>query len=160
MADQAQPLNTPLPDPSTAVTAGPVIQTLAGPPQPPSPPAGRRKESTAAVPAEVPAPSAEVPGQPAEFEPQPETSPELDKFIEKVEEERVRPPAETVVAQATPQPVPPTVTQPVLVLPASQKTIDSGKRKNVTHSVRWLVEWCWRQIRKFKDILVVYRENP
>lgn len=154
MADQTQPS---APADSTAV-AGPVLQTLAGAPQP-APVAGGRRKELSSVP-EVPTAAAEVPLQPAEIEPAAETSPELDKFIEKVEEQRVRPPAETVVAQTAPQPVPTTVTQPVVVLPASQKTLAKGKSKSVSSSLRWLVEWCARQIRKFKDALVVYRENP
>jgi hypothetical protein len=158
MADQPIAPVNPAPAPDLSQAAGPVLSTIAGSPQPAPVPAGRRKELSS-VP-ESPAATTEVPSQPAEIEPAPETSPEMDKFIEKVEEQRVRPPAETVVAQATPQPVPATVTQPVVVLPASQKTLAKGKSKSVAHSVRWLVEWCWRQIRKFKDALVVYRENP
>lgn len=142
-------------DVSGLSTAGPLIQTLAGPQPTPQPTAGRRKEVLSTV------PSAEVPtGQSAEVEPSPENSPEMDKFVEKVEQHVVKPPTETVIAQAEPAPVPKTVSQPVVVLPATQKTINQGRGKGTAFSVRWLAEWCLRQIRKFKDILVVYRENP
>lgn len=84
----------------------------------------------------------------------------MEKFVEKVESNAVKPPTETVIAQEQPSPVPKTVTQPVVVLPMTQKDLSKGQSKSITYSIRWLAEWCFRQIRKFKDVLVVYRENP
>lgn len=162
MADESAqvPQNPPPVDPTSDVsgisTAGPLLQTLAGPqPTPTQSTAGRRKEVLSTV------PSAEVPSQQApEVEPSPEVSPEIEKFMEKVEQHAVKPPAETVIAQTELAPVPKTVSQPVVVLPMSQKNLAKGQGKAVTFSIRWLAEWCLRQMRKFKDVLVVYRENP
>ncbi len=142
------------PDPN--LTAGPVLQTLAGQPPGQTTPTitafGRHKE--VAIPL-----TAEISSQPAEVEPTPEISPEMDKFVEKVEQQVVKPATETVIAQTQPAAVPKTISQPVVILPATEKVIQKGLHQSITHSVRWLAEWCLRQIRKFKNVLVVYREN-
>ncbi len=89
---------------------------------------------------------------------------ELEPAIEAVQEQIARqqiPQAnETVIAADTlPAVAPKTVSQPVVVLPLEQEGMNAARRKPPTESVRWLYEFCVRQIRKFQDILVVYREK-
>ena len=99
-------------------------------------------------------------GAPVEVEPAKELEPEIEKMVEKIKDQKVKPPEETVIAADTkPETVPKTVAQPVVVLPLSEQGMKKGRSKNTQHSVRWLYEWCVRQIRKLREFLVVYREE-
>lgn len=102
----------------------------------------------------------EVPGiQVVETEKVPEISPEVESWIEKVEHHELQPPQEIVVAdQTAQQPTGIYAAEPVIVLPAGQKTVQQGMKKGVTESVRWLAEWCFKMIKKFHGA-VVYREE-
>lgn len=97
---------------------------------------------------------------PVEVEPAKELEPEIEKMVEKIKKNEVKAPQETVIsAEQTPDTLPKTVAQPVVVLPLTEKGMKKGRSKNTQFSVRWLYEWCVRQIRKLKDFLVVYRED-
>lgn len=186
--DQNFPSVTPV-DPAAGqvpVAPGsvPTAQAVLGTPTAPQPIAGgRRRESIAGLTQtteQVQTPQSETPAEtsveatpesapesPVEVAPTaPETErsaelgPELEKFVEQTEKQSDKQPPETVIAaQTMPSNVPKTVKQPVVVLPMTQKTLKLGQRKGMNTSIRWLAEWCVRQIKKFSSILVVYREN-
>jgi len=100
-----------------------------------------------------------IPGaQTVEQEPSPEISPELEGWMEKVERNVIKPPDQIVVADETAtNPTGNYVSQPVIVLPATQQVVQQGMKQNVKQSVRWLAEWCLRMMKKFNGI-VVYRD--
>lgn len=99
-------------------------------------------------------------GGPAEVEPAKELEPEVQELQEKISEQKIAGAKETVIKAATmPSTVPNTAAQPVVVLPLTEQGMSDSKNKNTTNSARWLYEWCVRQIRKFTDILVVYRDD-
>ncbi|HAU99524.1 MAG: hypothetical protein UX04_C0005G0014 [Microgenomates group bacterium GW2011_GWF2_45_18] len=103
-------------------------------------------------------PLAEIPGaQVIEDEPNPEISPEVESWMEKVDRKNIDPPKEVVVADKTAtNPTGNYAAQPVIVLPISKPTLTKGLTQNVQYSVRWLAEWCLRIIKKFGG-MVVYR---
>lgn len=168
---------TPVTTPSDVVAPGsaPTAQAVLGTPTTPTPIAGgRQRESIAGVtqveqpvttapeatPEVAPEAPAEIIATPPETERSAELGPELEKFVEQTEKQADKQPPETVIAAPTmPTNIPKTVKQPVVVLPMTQKDLQLGQRKNTTNSIRWLAEWCVRQIKKFSSILVVYREN-
>lgn len=157
---QAQPLQTPLPG-DDVVLAQPVLTTIAGDASAPSStsPAAPVVASRGKEIAPVTSQPEVVPSAPVEVEPQPDAHPEIDKFVEMAEQNTTALPPETVVAQQQAnQPVPQTVSQPVVVLPVAEKEYQQSHRKATHFSARWLAEWCARQIRKFKEILVIYKE--
>lgn len=89
-----------------------------------------------------------------------ELEPEVQEVQQKIADKKLNAPTETVVSAQTMPALPPnTVAQPVVVLPLSEQDMNAGKSKDSTNSVRWLYEWCVRQIRKFADTLVVYRDE-
>lgn len=97
--------------------------------------------------------------QPAEFEAPKELEPEIEKAAERVTQHRVTAPENTVIAaDHMPTETPKTVSQPVVILPLSEQEMNSAKRKNQQHSVRWLYQWCVRQIQKLAEVTVLYRE--
>ncbi len=97
---------------------------------------------------------------PVEIEPPKELEPEIEKVVERIQDKKIAGAKETVVAAETmPQSAPKTVAQTVVVLPLTEKGMKQGKHKSPQNSVRWLYEWCVRQIRKLRDFLVVYRED-
>lgn len=95
-----------------------------------------------------------------EVSPAKELEPEVESTQEKIAQQKITALQETVVATDKMPPVQPnTVSQPVVVLPLSEKGMNEGQKKSTEHSIRWLYEWCVRQIRKFKETLVVYRDK-
>jgi len=102
----------------------------------------------------------EVPGaQVVDVEKSAEVPPEVESWMEKVEHHEVKAPTQTVVADKTAQmPTGNYASQPVIVLPATQKAVKAGMRKGVQNSIRWLAEWCVKMMKKFHG-LVVYRET-
>lgn len=99
-------------------------------------------------------------GGPVEVAPAKELEPEVEATQEKIANQKINTLRETVVAADTmPAVQPVTVSQPVVVLPLSEKGMQDGQKKSTLHSVRWLYEWCVRQIRKFSETLVVYRDK-
>ena len=86
-----------------------------------------------------------------------EISPEVEAFLEQVENHHEQLPQEVVIAKesggdAVVQPLP----QPVIVLPLTQEVEKKGAHKNPGFSVRWLVEWSHKMIKMFAG-RVVYR---
>jgi hypothetical protein len=100
----------------------------------------------------------EVPGaQAVELEQSAEISPEVESWVEEVQRHDLQPPQQVVVADDTAtQPTNNYVSEPVVVLPATQQVIQAGLKKKVSDSVRWLAEWCLRIVKKFHGS-VVYR---
>lgn len=173
----AQPSVPQIPEPSQNAVAAPVINALATPdpnqpiPQPQSTTvAPRGKERLLNVPVEqnpavtteataLATPETGAASGPTEAEPAKELEPEVEKAIERLENNKVPGPQETAVAaEKMPVTPPKTMAQPVVVLPLTEKKMNEAKNKSVRYSVHWLYQWCVRQIRKFKDMLVVYRE--
>lgn len=169
----ANPATTP--SDTVAPGSAPTAQAVLGTPTPPAPIAGgRQRESISGitqveqpattppetVPEVAPEAPAEIVATPPETERSAELGPELEKFVEQTEKQSDKQPPETVISAPTmPASIPKTVKQPVVVLPMTQKDLQLGQRKSTTNSIRWLAEWCVRQIKKFSSILVVYREN-
>ena len=96
--------------------------------------------------------------QEAEAEPQPEISPEVESYLQKVEEQKDSAPQEIVIAdgsQTTPtdHPYP---AQPVVVLPITAEEEKVGVKKSPKFSVRWLVEWSRRLMKVFMG-KIIYR---
>jgi len=96
-----------------------------------------------------------------EQEPSPEIPPEVESYLQKVEEHTEQAPEEIVIADGS-DTMPKEhnyPTQPVVVLPITPEVEKKGKRKNPKFSIRWLVEWSHKVMKKFVG-KVVYREAP
>lgn len=102
----------------------------------------------------------EVPGaQVIETEKTAEIPPEVESWMEKVDHHDIAAPKEVVVAdQTSAQPTGHYAAEPVIILPISHQKVQTGMKKSVTESIRWLAEWCLRVIKKFHG-MVVYREE-
>ncbi len=93
-----------------------------------------------------------------EQEKSPEIPPEVERYIQKVDQGQVKPPEEIVVAdQAQPQTKTKHAAQPVIVLPITPEIEKKGKKKPPTFSVRWLVAWSKKIIKMFSG-KVIYRQ--
>jgi len=143
----------------------------------PTIPVGGRRKEVLATPlpiSESPAQSAEVQpvvespavpeqsaNQPAEYEAaQAELEPTIEKLQAEIEQNKMKAPEQIAVRQDNAQQtVPKTVAQPVVILPLTEQKMQEGEKKSPDFSVRWLVAWAKRQVKKFKDILVVYRDS-
>lgn len=98
--------------------------------------------------------------QAVEVEKNPELPPEVEGFINKVEQQADQLPKEIVIADAIknlPQhhPLP---KQPVVVLPITPEIEKTGATKSPKFSVRWLVEWSRRIMKMFVG-KVIYRQT-
>lgn len=137
---------------------------------------GRRKEvlSTSLPSTETSTPTTEVQpaaetsvvpeqsgNQPAEYEAaQAELEPTIEKLQAEIEQNKMKAPEQIAVRQENAeQVVPKTVAQPVVILPLTEQKMQEGEKKSPNFSIRWLVAWAKRQVKKFKDILVVYRDS-
>lgn len=124
----------------------------------------RQKEmvgASVATEATAASPETAATAAPAEYEAPKELEPDIEKAAERVTQHKVTAPANTVVAVSEmPTEAPRTVAQPVVILPLSEQEMNKAKRKNTQMSVRWLYQWCVRQIQKLKGIVVLYRDNP
>ncbi|MBI5151451.1 MAG: hypothetical protein HZA34_02660 [Candidatus Pacebacteria bacterium] len=102
----------------------------------------------------------EVPGaQVIETEKSAEIPPEVESWMEKVDHHEIAAPKEVVVAdQTSAQPTGHYASDPVIILPISHQKVQTGMKKSVAESIRWLAEWCLRVIKKFHG-MVVYREE-
>lgn len=100
-----------------------------------------------------------VPGmQAVELEKSNELPPEVEGFLKTVEDNQDKIPQEIVISNPqTGQALPRVMAQPVIVLPITPEVEEEGKKKKVTHSVRWLVEWSWKIMKVFSG-KVVYRK--
>lgn len=98
--------------------------------------------------------------QAVEVEKNPELPPEVEGFINKVEQQADQLPKEIVIADAIknlPQhhPLP---KQPVIILPITPEIEKAGATKSPKFSVRWLVEWSRRIMKMFVG-KVIYRQT-
>ncbi|MCC6711657.1 MAG: hypothetical protein IT416_04895 [Candidatus Pacebacteria bacterium] len=96
--------------------------------------------------------------QQVETEPTPEIPPEVESYLQKVEQHTNTAPPEIVIADGSnTQPnnhnYP---AQPVVVLPITPEIEKQGANKSPKFSVRWLVEWS-RKIMKMFSGKVIYR---
>lgn len=100
--------------------------------------------------------------QPQEYESaQVELESTIEKLQDNIEKNKIKGPEKVAIRQDTSNmPLPKTVAQPVVILPLTEEKMQQGKKKDLTHSIRWLVAWASRQIKKFQHILVVYRDKP
>jgi len=90
-----------------------------------------------------------------------EIEPNIEKLQQQVEKAKIKGPGKVAVRQDNQdQTTPKTVAQPVVILPLSEAKMKQAKRKSPAYSIKWLYVWVKRQVRKLKDILVVYRETP
>ncbi len=92
-----------------------------------------------------------------EQEKQPEIPPEVEKFVNKVEQEKIEAPQEVVVAdqqQATQNQH--YAAEPVIVLPITPEVEKKNKRKSPKYSVKWLIEWSQKIVKMFAG-KVIYR---
>ena len=92
-----------------------------------------------------------------ETEKQPEISPEVESFLQKVEDNQEGPVEE--LAKLIPKVVSstqPDQTEVVRVLPVTKQMAAEGHKKSPTFSIRWLVEWSDKVIKMFKG-KAVYR---
>lgn len=96
--------------------------------------------------------------QQVEVEPTPEIPPEVESYLQKVEEHKDTAPEEIVIADgSSTQPVNNNYpSQPVVVLPITPEEEKKGANKNPKFSIRWLVEWS-RKIMKAFSGKVIYR---
>jgi len=96
--------------------------------------------------------------QQVEVEPTPEIPPEVESYLQKVEEQPETAPKEIVVADG--MPTAPTdhqyPAQPVVVLPITQAEEQAGAKKSPKFSIRWLVEWSRKLMKMFVG-KVIYR---
>jgi hypothetical protein len=88
-----------------------------------------------------------------------EMPPEVEGFIQKVEDNADQIPQEIVISDVqTGQQLPRVLATPVVVLPITPETEDEGKHKSSAYSIRWLIEWSWKMMKMFSG-KVIYREN-
>lgn len=132
---------------------------------PPNPaPVGTTKKETYQVGpaiAEAPAPTPEYPGgiQSVEQEKSPEIAPEIESFLRQAEQQPDQLPQEIVIADNQEvSSVAHHPKQPVVVLPITAKVQDDGKNKDFRLSIRWLVEWSVKIMKKFSG-KVIYKEE-
>lgn len=98
-------------------------------------------------------------GQPVEIEHGAEISPEVEKFIEEIQDHDGQVPQEIVVAdQTVTQPTGKYVAKPVIVLPMTESELIAGKKASPLMSKRWLAEWVEKIMKMFEGS-VVYREE-
>jgi hypothetical protein len=96
--------------------------------------------------------------QQAELEPSPEIPPEVESYLQKVEDHRETAPKEIVIAdgsqtQPNDHQYP---AEPVVVLPITEEEEQAGAKKSPKFSIRWLVEWSRRLMKIFTG-KIVYR---
>ncbi len=89
--------------------------------------------------------------QVVEQEKNPELSPEVEKYLQEVEEDKDQAPKEIAIVDEIAN-LPKKnqfVSQPVIVLPITPEVEERGKRKSPKYSIRWLVEWSQKIIKMF-----------
>ncbi|MEA2056995.1 MAG: hypothetical protein U9O78_04830 [Patescibacteria group bacterium] len=94
-----------------------------------------------------------------EHEKSSEIPPEVEKFIKKVEDKKIKAPEEIVVAaqSALAQDDQQFAAEPVVVLPITPKIEAEGEKKPPKFSIRWLVEWSKKIVKMFAG-KVIYRQ--
>lgn len=89
-----------------------------------------------------------------------EISPEVEAYLQKVQDHANQIPEEIVIADNGQEiSTQPHIAQPVIVLPITEEIEKEGQSKNPTFSVRWLVEWS-RKLMKMFSGKIIYREAP
>lgn len=116
------------------------------------------KEAAESVSLEQVAQDAARGAQQVELEPQPEIPPEVESYLQKVEDNQQTAPEEIVIAdgsqtQPTDHQYP---SEPVVVLPITAKEEQLGAKKSPKLSIRWLVEWSRRLMKVFAG-RIIYR---
>ncbi len=99
--------------------------------------------------------------QVVEAEKSPELSPEVEKYLQEVHDDKDQAPKEIAIAdEITNLPTQNQfVSEPVIVVPITPEIEKKGKRKSPKFSIRWLVEWSQKIIKMFAG-KVVYMEAP
>ncbi len=100
--------------------------------------------------------------QAVEYEPQPEISPEVQEYMQSVEEHQETLPQEIVIADGHHAPTNTHVPkQPVIVLPVDESIEQKARFKSPNHAIAWLWRWT-RKISKMFPNKVVYKfvEEP
>lgn len=92
-----------------------------------------------------------------EQEKRPEISPEVEAYLQRIEEDQTSPAKELaqLIPDVATSPTP-TSTQVVRVLPITKADAEEGRKKSPKFSIRWLVEWSEKVIKMFKG-KTVYR---
>lgn len=150
-----------LQDPSVLAQALPtaVTQVAAANLNPPAPASGAGKEKREATTPDAVTVEAAQGIQFVEQEPNPEIPPEVDGFLKRAEDHAAQAPQEIVIADGTTDtPVQtPRPSQPVVVVPITPEIEKKGEHKSPRLSIRWLVEWSHKIMKKFVG-KVIYRE--
>jgi hypothetical protein len=93
-----------------------------------------------------------------EQEKSPEIPPEVESYLQHVEDHSAGDPQEIVLADVSATPMATNYPKKsVIVLPITPETEKAGRSKNPSFSIRWLVEWSQRVIKMFAG-KVVYRQ--
>lgn len=171
--DLTSPVSTPtptvMPTDELVVAELPAVADVAAPQpavtstdslNPPHPGAGLSKEAPQlSVTVENPALDQAAGVQYVEAEKSHELPPEVEGFIKKVEDHVDQIPQEIVIADPqSGQQLPRVLAQPVVVLPITAKTEAAGQHQPTSHSIRWLIEWSWKMMKKFSG-KIIYREE-
>lgn len=96
--------------------------------------------------------------QQVEAAPTPEISPEVESYLQKIEDHKDMAPKEIVIADGS-QTTPAShqyPAQPVVILPITPEEEAAGAKKSPKFSIRWLVEWSRRLMKTFIG-KVIYR---
>lgn len=98
--------------------------------------------------------------QQVEYERSAELPPEVESYLDKVEENQDQTLDEVVIADGTtiPSLAHPPVKKPVIVLPITAAEEKEGQKKPLHLSIRWLVEWS-KKIMKMFTGEVIYKEE-
>ncbi len=142
---------------ATQAVAQPVINQLASEEAPPTIGSMGGKERGVAVSPDAQMVDAGSSLAGVEYEPTPEMPPEVEEYVKRVEDhaEDLSEPI-VVDGQQVSQVNHHHPTQPVVVLPISEEDEKKAKFKSPKYSIRWLVEWSHKIIKKFVG-KVVYR---
>jgi len=119
------------------------------------------KESTVSVSPDISPIESGAGLQQVEYEQSGELPPEVESYLQKVEEQQNKVLEEVVIADGTTTPsvVHPPVKKPVIVLPITAAEEKAGQKKPLHLSIRWLVEWS-KKIMKMFSGEVIYRQEP
>lgn len=124
----------------------------------PANPTSTRKEATEAVGIDQVAVEAARGVQQVELERQMEIPPEVEGYLQQVEDHKDTAPKEVVIADGS-QTAPADhqyPAQPVVVLPITAEEEKIGAKKSPKFSIRWLIEWSQRLMKMFTG-KVIYR---
>jgi hypothetical protein len=102
----------------------------------------------------------QVPGiQHVEHEKNPDLPPEVESFLQKVENHHEQLPQEVVIAdQLNPIPTTKYLAQPVIILPITPEVEKKAKWQSSNTSVRWLLEFSYKIMKMFSG-KVIYRQQ-